>query len=146
AYSVQYGLPVKIARLSQILGVGKGDNRLIAYLCDCARNKNQIVLKSDGKATKAYCYIADCASALITILVNGENTAYNIANESMVLSVRELADFVSKRYIGKDVVIENKQTAIYPKSSYLVMDSAKLRGLGWRPIFGLGEAFDGLVG
>lgn len=145
-YSAQYGLPVKIARLSQILGVGKGDNRLIAYLCDCASNKQQIVLKSDGKATKAYCYIADCISALITILVKGENTAYNVANDSMVLSVRELADFVSKKYIGKGVIIENKATAIYPKSSYLVMDTAKLRALGWKPIFGLDEAFDGLIG
>ncbi|MDE7406225.1 MAG: NAD(P)-dependent oxidoreductase [Clostridiales bacterium] len=146
AYSAQYGLPVKIARLSQILGVGKGDNRLIAYLCDCARNKQQIVLKSDGKATKAYCYIADCISALITILVKGENTAYNIANENMVLSVRELADFVSSKYIGKSVIIENKATTIYPKSSYLVMDSAKLQGLGWNAVFGLDEAFDGLIG
>lgn len=146
AYSAQYGLPVKIARLSQILGVGKGDNRLIAYLCDCAKSKKQIVLKSDGKATKAYCYIADCVSALITILVKGENTAYNIANENMVLSVRELADFVSNRYIGQSVIIENKETAMYPKSSYLVMDSAKLRALGWSAVFGLDEAFDGLIG
>ncbi|MDE6029930.1 MAG: NAD(P)-dependent oxidoreductase [Clostridiales bacterium] len=146
AYSAQYGLPIKIARLSQILGVGKDDNRLIAYLCDCARNKQQIVLKSDGKATKAYCYIADCISALITILVKGENTAYNIANENMVLSVRELADFVSNKYIGKSIIIENKATTIYPKSSYLVMDCARLQGLGWRAVFGLDEAFDGLVG
>lgn len=146
AYSAQYGLPVKIARLSQILGVGKGDNRLIAYLCECARNKQQIVLKSDGKATKAYCYIADCISALITILVKGENTAYNIANEKMILSVRELADFVSSKYIGKSVIIENKATAIYPKSSYLVMDSAKLQGLGWKAVFGLDEALEGLIG
>lgn len=145
AYAAQYGLPVKIARLSQILGVGKGDNRLIAYLCDCARNKQQIVLKSDGKATKAYCYVADCVSALIYILVNGENTAYNIADEKMILSVRDLAEFVSKRYIGAPVIIENKQTTMYPKSSYLVLNSDKLRRLGWQPIFGLDEALDGLI-
>lgn len=145
AYAAQYGLPVKIARLTQILGVGKGDNRLIAYLCDCAKNKRQIVLKSDGKATKAYCYIADCISALVYILIKGENTAYNVANSSMVLSVRELADFVSEKYIGKSVVIENRETSLYPKSSYLIMDTAKLRSLGWCPAFGLNEAFDGLI-
>ena len=145
SYAAQYALPVKIARLSQILGVGKGDNRIMAYLCDCAKNKRQIVLKSDGKATKAYCYIADCISALIYILVKGENTAYNVANSSLVYSVRNLADFVSERYIGSKVIVENKESYIYPKSSYLVMDTAKLQGLGWAPIFGLEEAFECLL-
>ena len=145
AYSSQYNLPVKIARLTQIIGAGQDDNRLIAYLCDCAKNKNQIVLKSDGKATKAYCPIDDCVSALICILVNGENTAYNVANKDMEYSVRELAEFVADKYIGKKVVIENQESAIYPKSSYLVMDSAKLCDLGWTPVIGLREAFDSLI-
>lgn len=145
AYASQYNLPIKIARLSQILGVGDGDNRLIAYLCGCAKNKEPVILKSDGKATKAYCCIADCVSAMIYILVKGENTAYNVADEKLILPVRDLAEFVSGKYIGKDVIIENKETTIYPQSSYLVMSAAKLRGLGWHPNVGLEEAFDSLI-
>ena len=145
AYASQYGLPIKISRLSQILGVGKNDNRLIAYLCDCARNKKQIVLKSDGKAIKAYCYVADCVSALIYILVNGDNTAYNVADTNLILSVRAIAEFVSKRYIGEDVLIENTQTKMYPKSSSLIMNTDKLCKLGWHPMFKIEEAFDALI-
>lgn len=145
AYVSQYGLPIKIARLTQIIGAGKGDNRLMAYLSSCAKNKSQIVLKSDGKATKAYCPIMDCVSALVCILVNGENTAYNVSNYDMIFSVRELAEYISKKYIGKEVVIENAVSAIYPPSSYLVIDSSKLRGLGWNPVISLDEAFDLLI-
>lgn len=145
SYASQYGLPVKIARLTQILGVGEGDNRLIAYLCDCAKNRQRIVLKSDGKATKAYCYIADCASALINILIKGENTAYNVANEDLALSVYGLAKFVAEKYIDGQVTVENKDSAIYPKSSYLILDAHKLRALGWTPAYGLDAAFEGLL-
>lgn len=145
AYAGQYGLQTSIARLSQILGVGNGDNRLIAYFCECARNKTQIVLKSDGKATKAYCSIADCVSALLYVLAEGENTAYNVSNSSMVYSVLELAEYVSKRYIGKEVVIENKNDRVFPKSSRLILDSTKLQRLGWEPQIGIDEAFDMLL-
>lgn len=145
AYAHQYSMPVKIARLSQILGVGNGDNRLIAYLCDCARTGKHISLKSDGKATKAYCYIGDCVSALIRILADGESTAYNVADENMTLSVLELAKFISAKYSDGNVTVENKNTGLYPKSSYLVMSADKLSALGWKPAFGLGEAIEALV-
>lgn len=145
AYANQYGLPIKIVRLTQILGKSDGDNRLIAYLCDCAKNKQNIVLKSDGKAIKAYCYIADCVSAMLYALVKGENIAYNVANEEMALSVYQLAKYVSQKYLDGSVTIENSDSKIYPKSSVLVMDSKKLRDLGWRPEFGLEESLELLI-
>lgn len=145
AYAHQYNMPVKIARLSQVLGLGNGDNRLIAYLCNCAKTKQPIVLKSDGKATKAYCYIADCASAMIRILVDGECTAYNVANKNMIMSVLDLAKYISAKYLDGNVTVENKDTGLYPKSSFLVMNADKLCALGWQPVFGLDDAFDMLI-
>jgi nucleoside-diphosphate-sugar epimerase len=145
SYANEYNLSIKIARLAQILGQSKGDNRLIAYLCDSVKNNQTIILNSDGKAEKSFCYIMDCISALIYILVVGENTAYNVANNSMHMSVFELANFVSKKYLSKDVIVNNSNDCKYPKSSYLVLNSDKLMSLGWKPYVDIEEAFDRLL-
>lgn len=145
SYASEYGLPIKIARLSQIIGVGASDNRLMAYLCRSAIDKSQIVLHSDGKTTKSYCYIMDCISAMIYILVKGESTAYNVSNPDAVASVYDLAKFVSNKYIGLPVVLENKALDMYPISSCLILDSKKLSKLGWAPKVGIEEAFNRLI-
>lgn len=116
-----------------------------SYLCRSAIDKSQIVLHSDGKTTKSYCYIMDCISAMIYILVKGESTAYNVSNPDAVASVCDLAKFVSNKYIGLPVVLENKALDMYPISSCLILDSKKLSKLGWAPKVGIEEAFNRLI-
>ncbi len=145
AYAKQFDLNIKIVRLSQILGRSKGDNRLIAYLCESAINKEPIHLKSDGKSVKSYCYIMDCISAMLTVLVRGQATAYNVANEKIVASVLELSEYINKKYIGKEVIVENKKDEKYPESSFLVMNTDKLKALGWKAHVGMEDAFDKLI-
>ncbi|MBQ7286865.1 MAG: NAD-dependent epimerase/dehydratase family protein, partial [Candidatus Gastranaerophilales bacterium] len=64
-----YGVDVKIARLTQTFGAGisKDENRIFAQIAKAIIKNEDIVLKTDGLSAKNYCYITDTISALLTI-------------------------------------------------------------------------------
>ncbi len=47
--------------------------------------KENIVMKSTGEQYRSWCYVVDCVSALLYILLKGETQqAYNIADASSI--------------------------------------------------------------
>ena len=54
-----------------------------------------IVLNSDGSAERAFCYITDAVIAMFYVLFNGKSgKAYNLANETEPISIKELAELL----------------------------------------------------
>jgi nucleoside-diphosphate-sugar epimerase len=61
-----------------------------------------LILLSDGRATRTFCYISDAITGYIKILTKGRpGESYNIGTESPEINVRELADKVSE--IGREM-------------------------------------------
>lgn len=148
-YAAQYGVPVKIARLTQTTGAGiaKDDNRVIAQFARLAANGQDIILHSTGESARPYCYTMDSVSGILFVLLRGNSgEAYNVANEETYISAREMAEFVRDN-INKliNVKVELNDNMGYAPVSRLKLSSAKLRGLGWKPKYGLKEIFDRLV-
>ena len=55
-----------------------------------------LVLLSDGRATRTFCYVADAVVGYVKILVNGQpGEPYNIGTESPEVSMRDLAERVA---------------------------------------------------
>ena len=97
AYSQQYGVNVKIARLTQTFGAGVAadDNRVFAQFARSIICETDIVLHTKGDSAKPYCYTIDCVSAILYILLKGNNgEAYNVANSETYISIREMAEFL----------------------------------------------------
>lgn len=136
SYGVQYNVDTVIVRPCHTYGanVTKQDNRANAQFISAAVRGEDIVLKSAGLQYRSYCYIADCVSAIMTVLIKGEKwEAYNIANEN---SRATIADFAAKTasLTGRKVVFDipeepdkNQQTFIDRQ----VLDNNKLKQLGW---------------
>lgn len=148
-YAAEYGVPVKVARLTQTTGAGiaKDDNRIIAQFARLASLGQDIVLHSTGESARPYCYVTDAISAILHILLNGGNgECYNVANESTYISAKEMAEFVCEK-VNPDirVKIEIDENQGYAPPTKLRLDTAKLRKLAWQPRFGLQEIFDRLV-
>ena len=97
-FAQQYDVPVKIARPFNNYGPGLNlnDKRVLP---DIARNMLQgddLVLLSDGLATRTFCYITDAVSGYIKVLVRGSvGESYNIGIEEPEISIRELAKMVA---------------------------------------------------
>ena len=133
----EYQIPVCIASLCHTYGptMTTGENRVIFQFLQKALNREEIVLKSEGRQKRSYCYVTDAAAALFTILFWGEQgEAYNIANEKSVVTIRGLAEILSG-YAGCGVKYEQQTESERRGNSgimHAVLDNRKLLELGAR--------------
>lgn len=136
-YADEYGADVVIARPCHTYGphfTGQ-DNRVYAQFIRNVLNGEDIVMKSSGEQFRSWCYVVDCVSALLYILLKGENgQAYNIADANSNISIRELAEIIAKAAHKRVVVsipssLEKAGYNIVKKS---VFSTQKLESLGWK--------------
>ncbi len=154
AYCSEYGVPVRVLRLTQTFGPGVtyDDSRVFAEFARCAIEGKDIVLHTKGDTKRNYLYLADACTAILTVLTEGRNgVAYNGANEDTYCSIREMAELVaaqcSEFVIG--VRVEPKEEAQekfgYAPVLKMNLDTSKLQGLGWRPETGLADMYRRMI-
>lgn len=140
AYRVQKGLDVVIPRFTRSYGptLQMSDTKALSQFIRKGLAKENIVLKSAGTQYYSYCYTSDSVSGLLTILLRGESgEAYNIADESSDVTLRDLAKIIAD-YVGTKVIFETPdatEAAGYSKATKARLDGSKLRSLGWRAQF-----------
>lgn len=148
AYACEYGIDVKIARLTQTFGAGilKDDNRVFAQFARCASEKKNIILHTKGETIRNYCYITDCVNAILIILKNGLNKEiYNVANEKSGISIYEMANLIAqKNNIKVEFEIDDLNRG-YNSTIKACLDSSKLKTLGWQAKVGLDEMYERLI-
>lgn len=138
SYAAEYGVDIVIARPCHTYGPNftENDNRVYAQFIRNVLQGEDIVMKSKGEQFRSWCYVVDCCSAILFILLKGINgQAYNIANESSNITIRELAEIVAV-IAGRKVVISLPND--YEKLGYNVVTKSvfstnKLEELGWKP-------------
>ena len=136
AYAHQYGIDVRIARPCHIYGpnFNDSDKRVYAQFIRNVLAGEDIVMKSIGSQFRSWCYVVDCASAMLHILLKGANgEAYNIADASSNISIKELAQMIAE-IGGKKVVIDlpsDTEKAGFNVVTKSVFSTEKLEGLGW---------------
>ncbi len=144
AYIYQYNLNVSIARPCHTYGVTmlESDNRVVGEFLRKAYRKESIVMKSQGLQKRSYCYVVDTVSAILTILLLGENgQAYNIANRESVISIRDLALLIAK---NAQLEVEFEEASEFDKKGYsnierAILDPSKLEKLGWTAKYKIDE-------
>lgn len=138
AYISKYNLDVVIARPCRIYGptMRLDDSKAMSEFIMNGVRGEDIVLKSQGLPRFSYCYGADCVSGIFYCLLKGGcGEAYNISDSSEILSLREIAEYVSS-LAGKKVIFElpsELQAKGFLKVLKVVLSNDKLRTLGWTP-------------
>ena len=138
AYISKYNLDVVIARPCRIYGptMRLDDSKAMSEFIMNGVRGEDIVLKSQGLPRFSYCYGADCVSGILYCLLKGQcGEAYNVSDSSEILSLREIAEYVSS-LAGKKVIFElpsELQAKGFLKVLKVVLSNDKLRALGWTP-------------
>jgi UDP-glucuronate decarboxylase len=94
-FARHYDMPVKVARPFNNFGPGLKitDRRVIPDFARDILAGRDIVMLSDGSATRTFCYVADAVAGYYKILVKGRTgEAYNIGVETPEISMLELAE------------------------------------------------------
>ena len=144
SYTKQYGLDTVIVRPSHTYGptVTKADNRANAQFVNKGLAGEDIVLNSAGNQMRSYTYLADAASAILSVLTNGEScNAYNISNSQSRTTIVGFAQEVAAQtntkviFADPDEVAKAEMTPIAKQ----VLSSKKLEQLGWKGRFNIEE-------
>lgn len=140
AYADEYGVESVIVRPGHIYGptASPSDNRVSsAWAYDAARGKD-IIMKSEGAQIRSYCYSLDCASAMLKVLISGENCrAYNISNPDSVISIKDMAQILAESggvQLKMEIPTEEEKKGFNPMSNSS-LESTNLLKLGWRGCF-----------
>ena len=132
-------MEVYVARIAHTYGPGmqiENDGRIMADLIGNAVRGEDIVLKSKGEALRAFCYLSDAISGILTIMMSGEpGEAYNLSNETEEISILQLAELMVKLSEGKsqlkfDIPPTNTGYCNYQR---VALDSRKINVIGFRP-------------
>lgn len=150
SYSKQYGMNIKIARPSYIYGASSlDDNRVWAqFIANIVRGES-ILLKSNGAANRSFCYVSDTVTAMLCILLEGENVVpYNISYEKSDTTIRNFAKTACEVFPERNMSLSfaNPEDEAEPVLSVSpltatpeIMDSSRLKALGWKPQVDLKE-------
>lgn len=148
-YAHEYGVPAKIARLTQTTGVGVSfdDDRAVNQFARKVAFGEDIVLHTRGESAKPYCYTLDAIDAILTIMLRGKDAeAYNVANDATYISIRQLAEYFRDTYAPAiSLRIEIDESHGYAPETRLRLSSAKLAHLGWASKYNLKMIFDNLI-
>ena len=140
SYMKEYDLAVNIVRPGHIYGptAGRSDNRVSsAFAYDVVDGKD-IIMKSDGSQIRSYCYMLDCASAILLVMTMGKKgEAYNISNKNSVMSIRKIAELFAKAgnvELKFELPSEAEKAAFNPMLNSS-LNSDKLEALGWAGLY-----------
>jgi UDP-glucuronate decarboxylase len=148
-YHRLFATPVKVVRPFNVYGPCQrlDDRRIVPDLMAAALSGQPLVLLSDGRATRAFCYIRDFVTGLLGVLVAGQpGEAYNVGNDEEV-TIREVAESVAAIAGTPPLAVELRAS---PDHDYLTdnpqrrcPDLSKVRtAIGYRPRVSLREGLE----
>lgn len=150
AFFEEYGIPCKVARLTQCFGAGVNldkDQRVFADFAQKASHGLPIVMFTQGESCRSYIYTSDAVRAIFFILLKGKpGEVYNVANPSTFCSIRDMAESLSELcnttvQVRLDPIAAKK----YCKTNKINLDVSKLKKLGWTPKISLMESFQRMI-
>ena len=139
AYFREYDVPARAVRINHVYGPTldlQSDHRAFAEFVKNIVDRTDIILMSDGRQKRAFCYITDAVLAIFTVLLDGApGESYNLANESQFVSILELAEILVSLYpeYGLKVVRKTRNEKGYlslAQTNDVVCDTTKIQGLG----------------
>lgn len=136
SYTKQYGFETVIVRPCHTYGpwMTDQDNRANVQFVRNVLRGEDITLNSPGTQMRSYCYVADCVSAILTVLLKGKSgEAYNSANHDARITIagfaRVVAEAANRQVIFADPNAEDlaNRTPIAKQ----VLSTDKVEALGW---------------
>lgn len=154
AYIKEKNTNVINARFGRVYGAPMlpTDTKSTSQFIHSAVMDQDIILKSKGLQEYSYVYVADAATAILTLLTKGLNgNSYNISNDE-IISIKETAYIISSFSNNKVITVlpDEEEKSGHSIVQKAIMDSSKLKKLGWESKYnlrnGLGRTLDILKG
>lgn len=127
-FGEKYGFPVSIARPFNNYGPGMNinDKRLPADFAKCVIEGRDLVMYSDGKPTRTFCYIADAIAGYFKVLMHGKTDVFNIGLDKPEISVKRFAELFQEN-AGRIFDYKGKVKFDVPEDAHYMTDNPNRR-------------------
>ena len=148
SYYLQYGVNFNTVRVAHSYGPTmklENDGRVMADLMGDVVAGRDIVLKSSGEAVRSFLYVTDAVVGMFTVLFHGETAkAYNLANESEPISIKDLAQLLTSYRNDKSIQVVTTEGSQKGYCAYrrTALDTSAIEQLGWKPVIPLKEGIN----
>ena len=130
AYRRAYGFPAIITRTANIYGFGQPEHRFIPHAFKTLRKGMPLGLDGGGNPVRGWLHVRDACEATYLICLQGrKGETYHIAPKG-IITVEALAKMICTQ-LGKPHGLLTHRADRLGKDIAYIMDSSKLRAMGW---------------
>ena len=143
AYIAEKDIDISIIRLPRLFGptIKSDDTKALSQFINKSVNKEDIILKSEGKQYFSYLYIADAVSGIMRCLIAGKKgEVYNLGNLECDAHLKDLAQ-IAANIAGTKVIFDlpdETERKGYSKATNARLDYSKAeKELEWKPQYSI---------
>jgi nucleoside-diphosphate-sugar epimerase len=140
ALALAAGAELSWARIFHLHGPGEDEKRLIPWVARELRAGKAVDL-TDGTQVRDHLHVADVAAGLVALLTPGASGIYNVCSGTAV-TLRQVLEVVGEIVGRTELLRFGARPHRAEEVMYLAGSSARLRGTGWAPRFGLRDGLE----
>jgi UDP-glucose 4-epimerase len=137
AYAAGYGFTGLICRFVSILGERYTHGHVFDFFCALKRDPTRLRVLGDGRQEKSYLYVGDCISAILAAVERHRDEpgahVYNLGTDESVVVDDSVGIIVDHLSLSPAIEHTGGQRGWTGDSPLILLDTGRIRGLGWRP-------------
>jgi UDP-glucose 4-epimerase len=135
AYAAGFGFTVYIFRFVSILGERYTHGHVFDFYRKLLADPSRIEVLGNGKQRKSYLYVQDCLDAILLVMerVQEPVNIYNLGAEEYCSVDESLGWITGHLGLRPARLYTGGERGWIGDSPFILLDTAKLRALGWKP-------------
>jgi len=144
AYIESYNVKVMVANICHIMGTYQSTDHIIPQFIINALHDKKLQIKNDGLNMREWMYVDDSSRGIDILLERGVwGESYNMGSNIRKADL-DLANIILKKLNKPESLIEHVVDIKTTNNKYSI-NSDKLKGLGWEPVFDFDQAINRLI-
>jgi UDP-glucose 4-epimerase len=142
AYCTGFGFQGYIFRFVSILGERYTHGHVFDFYRKLLANPHQIDVLGNGQQRKSYLYVQDCIDAMLCVIARANEpvNVYNLGSEECCTVDDSLGWICAHLGLNPQRRYSGGVRGWIGDSPFILLDTAKVRALGWRPTLSIRES------
>ncbi|MBV9358254.1 MAG: NAD-dependent epimerase/dehydratase family protein [Chloroflexi bacterium] len=135
AYASAFGMQATIFRFVSILGERYTHGHVVDFYRKLLAEPTRIEVLGDGRQRKSYLYVQDCVAAMLLALQRAHEpvSIFNLGTDEFCTVDQSLGWICDELGLRPRRVYTGGDRGWVGDSPFILLDCARMRGLGWRP-------------
>jgi len=142
SYALGYDLRVWIFRFVSLLGPRYTHGHVIDFWRRLRRDPTRLDVLGNGRQKKSYLHVADCVTGMLTAIEHAREpiNLFNLGHHDWIEVDQSIAVIAATMGVSPEIVHAGGERGWVGDAPRILLDTARLRALGWAPTRGIEES------